>query len=53
MNKYEVIGIFTAMDELCKAKQYESLSKVIKKTLEAAEGKGSQPDKKEENEKEN
>jgi len=43
MNKYEVIGMFTAMDELCEAKQYESLHKVIKKTLAAAEGKSTLP----------
>jgi hypothetical protein len=39
MNKYEVIGMFTALDELYEAQQYERLGKVIKKTLAAAEGK--------------
>ena len=50
MNKYEVIGMFTAMDELLEAKRYEGLSKVIKETLAAAKGERlEKPDKSNDN----
>lgn len=53
MNKYEVIGMFTAMDELLEAKAYSGLSKVIKETLAAAKGeKYTAKKESEENEKE-
>ncbi|MCL2071559.1 MAG: hypothetical protein FWH07_04910 [Oscillospiraceae bacterium] len=39
MNRYEVIGMFTAMKALCKSNQIEALEEVIEKTLAAAEGR--------------
>jgi hypothetical protein len=48
MNRYEVIGMFTAMEALYDTKQYEKLGEVIKKTLTAAEGNPLKPEKKEE-----
>ncbi|MCL1902903.1 MAG: hypothetical protein FWF94_00610 [Oscillospiraceae bacterium] len=44
MNRYEVIGMFTAMEALYDTKQYEKLGEVIKKTLAAAEGKSFKSD---------
>ena len=38
MNKYEVIGMFTALDELMEAKAYSGVRKVVKETLAAAKG---------------
>jgi hypothetical protein len=48
MNRYEVIGMFTAMEALHDTKQYDKLGEVIKKTLAAAEGKTLKPQKEEE-----
>lgn len=51
MNRIEIISLFTAMEVLSSAKQYEGLDKVIRETLAAAKGEKPLPYKKDEEEK--
>jgi len=39
MNRIEIVGLFSALEELCELGQYEAVKKIIKKVLNEAESK--------------
>ena len=45
MNRIEIIGLFTALDELCENEQIESVKSVIKAVLDEAKQKPGKKDK--------
>ena len=41
MNRIEIVGLFSALDELCESEQYDAVKRIIKKVLREAESKQS------------